>query len=484
MAFPKQYTLLSNNNSTQQSSVFVGLVIYGILDASKLENAHKELVRLWPALGGQLVTSTRPYSFTSGDIVNFKSRFLSQKLSDVPLVAFTETSATVPTLHHIPNGSDHLFHFDAMDKFPPPDTLFALRVTVLLDATLLGFRFSHHLCDGQACFDTINAFCDIVNGRPIPKLIPPPDIHSFLSEQVEGEDHLPPGVHPDPVRPEDSVTVGLQGVVMYLAILILRMVMVRLGLREGDEERLIHLPGSFVAWLREECQYEIDAASEDGKGLQTSRNDVITAWLLKSSYSKFKPNSKTGIDILTSFNYRPYLTPLPQNTTYLHNSFYTIRTPFSTLSQFNSLSLSQIALEVRRTCIMNKQPSAVKATVQFREQVKGPSAPHPHDRSMAFWEEHEIPMSSHWTRFEYNLLDFSGAFDERCGIEVDLGKREGGREGKVVYTQPLVLLPFGLTTRPFAVIMKDGRGGYWVRVRLSVTGWRGVEDGVRTYLLS
>ncbi|KAF8990939.1 hypothetical protein BDQ17DRAFT_1433427 [Cyathus striatus] len=480
--FPKQYTLLSNNVSTQQSTVFIGLVVSGILDIPKLENAHRELVCLWPALGGELVISKTPYEFTSGDIVNFNSRHLSLTRAELPLVTTTQTSSnSKPTVYRMAEESDKLFHFDTMEKFPPPDTIFALRVTVLLDATLLGFRLTHHLCDGEACFDVVKAYSDLINGRRVPELVPPPDIESYLSEQVHGEDCSPPTVSPDnSAWIEKNLSVGVVAILMYTYVLVVRLIMVRLGLRESDEERMIHLPVDFVAKLREECQGEIDAAYErekpDVKGLEVTRNNVITAWLLKSLYSKFAPSTKIGLDISISINYRPYISsPLP-NTKYLHNSFYNTRTPFASLAQFQSLSTSQVALELKKTCVRNKQPSVVRSNINFLERVNAVATPHPPDRILGIRVEHEMPMFSHWTTFQYHLLDFSGALVDFDQNELQRDGRTGS--GKVVYTLPSAVFPYGFKMRPLGFFVKDGMGGYWLRMRLSMTGWKGVEESI------
>ncbi|KAF8990943.1 hypothetical protein BDQ17DRAFT_1313633 [Cyathus striatus] len=468
--FPKEYTLLSNNNLSQQCSVFVGLVIPSILDAEKLESAHRRLVELWPAIGGALVKSTSPYSFTSGSTVDFKSRDLPKKLEDLPLIHFTETSPTQPTFHRLRAQDEQVFHYDTMDKLPPPETLFSLRVTVLTDATLLGFRFAHHLFDGQACYDVVNAYCDLVNSRPIPELIPPPDITSLLSDQVNGADDLPPSVHPNHphLHPRANFVLGLAGIVKYLGVALIKTVVAKLGLGERDDERMVHIPVDFVTTLRKECQDELDEAAkrgelEEGAGLQLTKNDVITAWFLKGAYAAFPPSDTQGLDIYYSFNYRSFLDPLPPNQYYIHNSFYNIRTSYNSVTQFQSSPLSRIALELRLTCVRSKQPSVVKSALQFWEQnVNTIIAPNPPDKPLAI---SYVPLMSHWTSFEYNKLDFSGAL-------------KGAGSGKVVYTQPISILPLGLTIKPLCQVVKDGRGGYWMRVNMLGTGWKGHEESV------
>ncbi|KAF8988280.1 hypothetical protein BDQ17DRAFT_1334624 [Cyathus striatus] len=343
----------------------------------------------------KIITSTKPFSFTSGTIVDFKSRSLQRKLADVGLTPFTETSSSHPSFHAINTKSDRLFHYDTLSNLPPPPTLFALRVTTLEDATLLGFRFPHHLFDGQACYDVVHAYVSILSGRSIPQLIPPPDI--------------------DPSSPK-----ALEGRISYRPAL--RAV---LGLEEKDEEKMVHLPAEFVESLRNGCQDELEEDTLEGemiegKGLELSKNDVITAWLMKTRRRHF---------IRVQLPTFPRSTPT--NQTYIHNSFYNIRTSFPSLTQFQSLPLWRVALEMRLTCVRNMQPKAVKSGIRPLGIYYG-------------------PILSHWTRFEYLGLDFSEALLDRAeGVK--------GNEGKVLFMQPLSILPFGLTIKPYALVWKDGQ---------------------------
>ncbi|KAF8991436.1 hypothetical protein BDQ17DRAFT_281308, partial [Cyathus striatus] len=465
-AFPKSYTLLSNNNTTQECSVFVGIVVNGVLDVEKLRSAHEELVSLWPAVGGELVTSTKPYSFTSGSIVDFGSRYLQKIITDIPeLVDFSNANSEKVTYHNISSQTDKIFHFDTMEKFPPPPTLLAIRVTALEDATLLGFRLSHHLFDGQGTFNIVKAYADVINGnlKLIPRLIPPSDIHTLLSGMVEGEDSLPPSVNPNNpyVHPKANYTLGFIGLFMFIWITLLNMSLAKIGVTEREMEKCVHIPGELVELLRERCQEELNNASErgelkEGSGLHLTKNDVITAWFIKSAYDGLSPSPTQTIDLMYKLNYCPFITLPPEGTQYLHNSFYGMRIHYPSLSQVQSSPLSRIALEIRLCCIRNKQPSAIRTALKFWEDnVKSFIIPKPPDVSltkvMSF-----MPLFGSWTTFEYNKLDFGGG----------LKAGHAGGDGRVVFTQPCIALPMHATVKPTAVLLKDGKGGYWLRANL------------------
>ncbi|KAH6905455.1 hypothetical protein BKA70DRAFT_1153136 [Coprinopsis sp. MPI-PUGE-AT-0042] len=467
VTFPQRYSPQSNNNMTQLCLVYVGLVVDGVLDVGKLKSAHQRLVELWPAVGGTLDKSTSPWSFTTGSHVDFNARTLDQNLADLDIIPFKNASSTLPTLHKLGSTADNTFHFDTMNDWLPPDLLFSLRVTILRDATLLGMRFSHHLCDGQACYDIAKAYCDIVNDRAPLNLIPPPDISCFLSEKINGEDKLLPSVRPGnhTVGPQsNSVTPGAVPLLTHIGSCVWGKCKAKVGLEEQEDDRMVHLPSAFVSQLRARCQAELDNVAkngelEEGAGLEVTKNDVVTAWILKGAYAAFPPSDTQTLNIYYNLNYRPFLDPLPPNQCYIHNSFYSIRTHLDSLSKFQNSPLSRIALESKLTVTRNKQPSVVKATVQFYEARPTQAfAPYPTDEKCAI---KFVPYISHWTGFEFNSLDFSGA--------LKIGS------GKVIYTQPRGGLPVNIATKLTVFILKDGRGGYWMRTLLLGRGWKGVE---------
>ncbi|KAF9002295.1 hypothetical protein BDQ17DRAFT_1243465 [Cyathus striatus] len=451
----------------------IGLVTPSVLDITKLEKAHRDLVHLWPALGGTLIATTTPYSFTSGSIVDFSARYIHRKLSNTQeVIQYTETSSSHPTFHHINDNSDLVFHFDTKNS-SHRKALFVLRVTILTDATLLGFKFVHHLCDGESYYDVAKAYCNLLSGRPIPQLIPPPDITSLLSKSIEGEDNLPFNIRSNQyIHPKMDYTIGYLAHLKLLGLSILKVAVAKLMFGEKDEHKMIHLPVDFVAQLRKSCQDDLEEAGirgelSEGEGVELTKNDVITAWLLKNTYA-FQSSSDHALDVCFSFNYRPLLPHLPPNQLYLHNSVYGIRTPFPSLRIFQSLPLWRIALEQRLTCIRNKQPSAVKSTLQFFEENTQTIYSHiPPDRPLTILNH--TPLMSHWTRFDYNSLDFSAA------------RVEGeSNSGKVAYYQPgIQVMPmFAMALKPLTFVMKDGQGGYWLRLNSFKSLWEGFRNSL------
>jgi hypothetical protein len=179
-----------------------------------------------------------------------------------------------------------------------PKNLLTIRVTVLKDATLLGFRVPHHLCDGESVFHVIKTYRDIVAGQQIRTFVMPPDIDHPLSQvlQQDTEFPLPNGLGTEDVpylHPSEKLLVGLRPWVHYVGYAVSRMVGAKLGISPKFEEKFIHLPGPLVEGWRSECQKELEQAAES-KGIDVptiSKLDVITAWFLQvRNYPSLKPH--------------------------------------------------------------------------------------------------------------------------------------------------------------------------------------------------
>ncbi|TFK37075.1 hypothetical protein BDQ12DRAFT_685767 [Crucibulum laeve] len=461
---PEHYSVLTSNNLSQDAAIYLGLVVSSILDVTILEKKHRELVFRWPVLGGKLVTNTKPYSFTTGDTVDFCSRYLSSSLEDTCLPAFTNISCDEPTYTPINPNCDDLFHFNSIPRFSLVEGLFALRVTVMNDATLLGFRIPHHFADGKSTFDIVQAYCDTVAGKTIPTITLPPDIP--MSALVHGEDTLPKSVaeHAPNVHPEDNFSLGLIGYLKFVGSTLYKVIAPKVGLEEQGLEQFVHLPATYVLQLQARCQAELDEATKngdlrEGAGLQLTKNDIITAWLLRRAYANVPPDSGP-FNLMYSFNYRQATARPAAGTTYLHNSFYNIWANFSSLSVFKSLPFSCVALEIRLCCVRNKQPSAVRSSLEFWETHRAAFiAPGKRPYRMD-----TLPVISPWTTFGYNDLDFSSA----------LAAGEKG-SGKVVFTVPNAML-MRITLKPFFLILKDGKGGYWIRANLRRSWWKDADS--------
>ena len=81
---------------------------------------------------------------------------------------------------------------------------------------------------------------------------------------------------------------------------------------------------------------------------------------------------------------------------------------------------------------------------------------------------------SSWCREAFWELDFSDAISMDKKNRVRDGDGDGEWEkAKVIFVMPRIALPMGIVVDPFAIILKDGERGYWLRANLPRGGWKG-----------
>lgn len=102
---------------------------------------------------------------------------------------------------------------------------------------------------------------------------------------------------------------------------------------------------------------------------------------------------------------------------------------------------------IRLAVLLNSQPGVVRNILRFWEGAKGGVTPGPPGCKIR-----DLVYVTSWTRFNLIGMDWSAAL-------------AGPGEGKVVWASPS--LPMGdqasINYKPFAITMKDGAEGYWVR---------------------
>jgi hypothetical protein len=162
-------------------------------------------------------------------------------------------------------------------------------VTVLKDATLLGFRVRHHLCDGGSRNQVITAYRDIIAGKQIKTSILLPDTPlSKTLEEVKAP--LPSGIKIEDtpyLYPNEKYMLGVLSWVRFFRHAISRTVGAKLGISSmGSKARFIHLPGPTVERWKMECQRELGKATASVPAL--SKLDVILAWFLQVRHLQAK----------------------------------------------------------------------------------------------------------------------------------------------------------------------------------------------------
>jgi len=160
------------------------------------------------------------------------------------------------------------------------------------------------------------------------------------------------------------------------------------------------------------------------------------------------------------------LLDLPNNF-FLKNVFLGGRFFVSTISKLQAMSHAQIALHVHHMVQACRQPSYVRAQLEFWEEIAEKQlrvGPMPTDGG----DIDTNGMVSAWTTYRYDLLNLRGALKDKERAVPD-------GTGDAIWTQPWAVLPAGITLKPQMIILKSGDKGYWLRVNNTLESWTGFE---------
>ncbi|KAJ5521004.1 hypothetical protein N7463_001457 [Penicillium fimorum] len=463
-----KYTCRSTNPWADSSTIYAGLVVNAVLDLNILHEKQKELITLWPILGG---TVTKPWSFTCGSHVDFDSRALDEPVSTYFPSDWGNTAGPSISTTLEPAIVDGKFLF-AIESIP--STIFRLRVTVLRDATLICFGITHQVTGAGGCFEVVSAFCDLLSNRAIPAFALPPDARGIrLSDHITGSENKVYSDHFGGFEPpEKNWNIGVVKVAKMMWRVAVAQLWKSLGLREKLSEKYIHLPGDWVDKIRTKAQKELSNFPE-ASGVELTRNDIISAWYLKTIHGPASSSGRdtTPVDYYVAINYKGLLNPVTtggcsenslsaekRHFHYLHHSVAMFRCMFSAC-QLQNDSIASIAWKIRRATLHYKQPSSIKKYVRFVEKNNSSLLVVDIRASDPF---SMVGLSS-WTTYNYMALDFSGA----------IGDRKAPQDGvRVTFVNPLALSPItGLTL----YTLKDGMGGYLIRMANTETQWGQLE---------
>jgi hypothetical protein len=132
---------------------------------------------------------------------------------------------------------------------------------------------------------------------------------------------------------------------------------------------------------------------------------------------------------------------------------------------------------MRKNVLYHKQPSTIKAVLEHYELYRNkPMRPTPSEMTMS-----RSVYAMSYTNNPFFELDFSGAISG--AISRPHTRRSGPQQlgdteslGKVRFAHTNIGMPLGLKPDPFLGLMKDGTGGYWIRVCAMRREWKAIEE--------
>ncbi len=212
-----------------------------------------------------------------------------------------------------------------------------------------------------------------------------------------------------------------------------------------ESSRIVHLPTSELEALRSECQKDV------GPDVKLSINDILLAWLLKTSFSTYSSTDKTNIGVSVAANVRKRIPALFKRP-YLHNATVGIIVhPWLTISELHQMSTGQIAKRVHNS--VASQPTDARIAELTAVATTPSLMPIPYN-GFGFY-------TTNWTQIEFGKISFAGAL-----VKND---QNSSRSGKAV-----MLLMEGVVNGPrrrmAAMMMKDP-DGLWMRWALPDHVW-------------
>lgn len=458
----------------------------------------------------RLITKQKfPYKITPGSSLNFKAKTTLSNLSDYFPLDFnvSESEEDCPSYRNCTASIDALFHFGygTLLSLPESDVL-GIRITVLNDATLIGFRTSHYMCDAEGIYNIAQAYTDLISGKQIPDLVAPvisPLLSDITPDTTTTQSTGISTGHALILRPNYSHNTGILVFIQFAILIILQMIWDKLGLPNSSEQKYIYLSDKLIAQWKDQCQHDLDVASKAVQKVENhdsivkiSKLDVLVAWhiqvkiptfrvsvsfrailankILQKIYANFPDQSAPHpINLIYPFSNR---NPRPQESitssaSMLGNSQYHLSFQFPSLNSLQTLSHSAIARSIRLGVVEAKKPETILGHASFwkahRQHLIGFGSPGS--------RLGEIAVVSSWSNLRFESLDFRKALSTIPNDGSVSG--DDARLGRVIFTHPATLGPLGISTYPVTFVMRDARlGGYWLKSRMHPLSWRGHEN--------
>lgn len=336
-----------------------------------------------------------------------------------------------------------------------------VHVVSFRDATLVSLTWPHTLFDGMGQKELFQAWSLVLQGR---------DDEVRPLQGVEDDPLAEFGLDPEErYKHADRVIKG-KG-------------LLALGLRiswdsiwQGEEARVLCIPGSYVRALRDTAMRELvdtgGNADEEGAGYDfVSEGDVLCAWLARIALSQQR--HKTSVSVMNAIDIRSLLAGpddlLPADRAYVSNAVLGL---FALLNREDIMSkpLGHVAAAIRRSIAelgTRGQAEAYVATARQSQTETGypPAFGDPWTQGLVF---------SNWSKINYFAPDFSAARSARGG------DRWGSKPpSKPTYIQMLGFYKGMSLRHSFSIMGKDNNDNYWVNAVLPKGAWRSIASESR-----
>ncbi|ORY67194.1 uncharacterized protein BCR38DRAFT_509887 [Pseudomassariella vexata] len=238
--------------------------------------------------------------------------------------------------------------------------------------------------------------------------------------------------------------------------------MVQYGLRNlwellsTSETKIVCIPASFLAELRETCLADLKNDDDDGSDPPfLSDGDIICAWWTRLAISHLPFDSQRTVALNNAYSLRKtleadLLPSIDKCCGYLSNAvgFLTVLLPVHSIK---SRPLGHLAKQVRRSIEEQGTRAQVEASMHMWRGSWGTLPPFFGDPGM-----HQITISN-WSKASLFETDFSAAVVAAGSNDVEGGTKRGGSKTKLGRPMYVQNAQFGICLpNAFPIIGKDG----------------------------
>ncbi|KAJ7282023.1 hypothetical protein C8J57DRAFT_1299201 [Mycena rebaudengoi] len=391
--------------ATRDMCLTTGLVINARLDAKILGQRLSTLVeRKFPRAGARIALRNGVYEFQIPRAFDSSiTPAIAFTVDDYPEPYRSPERPELPThiLGRSPKPSacplpalDPYFKSSecptTLDGFLVPNTpLLHAHVAVFADLTFIGLSSSHLAFDGIGTRTLLHAWTRLLNGE---------DIDTIPGMEWDAAPFETFRVSTPVAHARGWFDLGLFSMLLFVVRMVLRL------LWDSQEvNEIVRVPKAFLEDSKREIMKDLKL-QESSEYVGSS--DVLMAWWFKTIYSHRKVNDTTPIHIHMPVDLREksvFPGESTISTPYIHNAVSAIAIPPIPVNAFQSMSLGELALRIRRAILAyNADLEGIRADLVWR--CSNPLKVHFPCSALG-----EYSFQTSWRSAHYETLDFSGA---------------------------------------------------------------------------
>ncbi|KUJ12620.1 uncharacterized protein LY89DRAFT_757174 [Mollisia scopiformis] len=434
-----------------------------VLDSQKLRHSLEALALKdgWRKLGARLRSNAKgqleyhvPVKFSAErQVLAYSHATHNINAADHPIAAHLPKPSPRPATVCDPDEFRSLFQRDGapskLDDYLKGDIpQLGLHIVSFKDKTLVCLYWPHTLMDAMGKSTLLEAWSLMLQGRA----------DEIVTPQGTDIDPLADlGKNPTESHKLVNQRLSMFGLAQYGVSNIL-------DFFHKQENRMVCVPGSFMAKIRKEAMAELEMAANSDQGTFLSEGDVLCAWWTRLAISQLPRTSKRTVVLNNAYSLRKPLSKdlLPSNGgPYISNAigFLNVLLP---VNEIFSKPLSYVALAIRNAINQLGTRAQVEAFASmWRESSSTKLPPFFGNSGM-----HMITFSN-WSKARLFETDFSAAV-------ITPGNGSGRKPGRPSYIQNNqfgLVLPNG-----FPIIGKDAEGNYWLSGYMNKGQWAKIEE--------